>query len=71
MPLVGGRDSGKSASFFERLLDILFGSTFNREMELQFCINLWSLNFFLKCPLSLAFDTESIKIYFSSFQNVS
>ena len=40
MPLVGGRDSGKSASFFERLLDIVFGSTFNREMELQFCINL-------------------------------
>ena len=34
-------------SFSERTFDIIFKSTFNKAMDLQFCMDLLSLSFFL------------------------
>ena len=34
-------------SFSERAFDIIFKSTFNKEMDFLFCMNLVSLSFFL------------------------
>ena len=40
--------SGRSfLSFSERAFDIIFKSTFNKEMDFLFCMNLVSLSFFL------------------------
>ena len=73
--------SGKTFfSFSERAFDIIFRSTFNKEMGLQFFMNLLSLSFFstnlmiaclrdiIKFPFSLVSHTESTKISFSLFK---
>ena len=79
-----GIDFGRTfLSFSERAFEISYSSTFNKELGLQFCMNLLSLPFcpfnlmiaylfnVLKCPFSIASDIESKKLSSSSFQNVS
>ena len=63
-------------SFSERVFDIIFKSTFKKEMVLQFWMNLLSLSFsstrlMIKYTFSLASNTEFTKISLGSFQNVS
>ena len=68
-------------NFFERAFDIIFESTFNKEIGLQCFMNFLSLSIFfsinlIRCdvlgyPISLASLTESTKVFFSSSQTFS
>ena len=68
---------------FDRALEIIFASTFSREIGFQFWINLLSLSFFsinliVAClcelqssPLSKECETQDENVYFTSDQSVS